>query len=191
MFITLPLCIIMYLRKKIKRMIYMDKKFERRGYVFHDVDDLVEYLFLKFGKLSPLKLQKGLYFLYAYYGATYGKAKQTPGESEQDIAYPPRLFNEEFEAWTFGPVIRSVYNKNRRDDYGNNFNADVIEHIAKETPDVLLFIDELFAQINSVSDFTLVDRSHEDDAWKVAISKGNSTPIDNDDLIQEYARKYA
>lgn len=169
----------------------MSKIFENNDYVFNNVDNLVEYLFAKFGGLSPLKLQKGLYFLYAYYGATYGEAKQEDGESEQDVNFPPRLFNAEFEAWTYGPVIRSVYVKNRDGEYGEHGTSENVDEL-KSIPEVKLFIDEIFNQINSVSDFSLVDRSHEDEAWKKAYDNGNgrSTGIDNELLVTEYKEKY-
>lgn len=160
----------------------------KERYVFKNVDTLVQYLYSRFGNLSPLKLQKGLYFLYAYYGAVYGEAKQSEGESEQDLLYPSRLFDETFEAWTYGPVVRSVYNKNKSEHYKPNKDMELDEF--KEYPDIQRFIDELFEQINSVSDFSLVDRSHEDLVWKAAYDKGKSTVMDNEAIIREYREKY-
>src|SRR5690625_2390440 len=94
LFILFPICIILGIRNISillnKRVVTMNNTLEGKDYVFESVDNLVEYLFSRFGKLSPLKLQKGLYFLYAYYGATYGEAKQEEGESEQDINFPKR-----------------------------------------------------------------------------------------------------
>lgn len=64
---------------------------------FKDVNDLIAYLYTKVDSLSPLKLQKGLYFLYAYYSAMYGS---TLDNEEAEITYdlPSELFPAEFEA---------------------------------------------------------------------------------------------
>lgn len=42
----------------------------------------------------------------------------------------------------------------------------------------------LFEQIDTVNDFGLVDRSHQDDVWKEAYKK--SRIIDKDLIIKEY-----
>lgn len=47
--------------------------------------------------VTPMKLQKLLYFVYKRYLQTTGK----------------RLFNEDFEVWKYGPVVRSVYDEFR------------------------------------------------------------------------------
>ena len=172
----------MYVDRKKKRVRKMNN-----NYVFDRVDDLVEYLFSTFGDLSPLKLQKGLYFLYAYYGATYGEARREEGESEQDVNYPNRLFNAKFEAWTYGPVIKSVYTNNKNNQYGD---MEFYPNELNDYPDIEVFINELFGQINEISDFTLVDRSHEDVSWSQAYNAGRSTIIDDESLIQEYREKY-
>lgn len=159
----------------------------KQNVVFESVDNLINYLYHRYGELTPIKLQKGLYFLYAYYGATYGETEETDGVLEQSFDdFPDRLFDENFEAWTYGPVIREVWKKQKSGEYGKaepNLNG-----IKRET---LLFIDELFEQINSVSDFSLVDRSHEDEAWVNAYNSDNDNKkLNNNDLIKEYKEKY-
>lgn len=159
----------------------------KHEFAFENVDDLINYLYNQYGELTPIKLQKGLYFLYAYYGATYGKTRESEGVLEQDFAdFPDSLFDAQFEAWTYGPVIKDVWAKQKAGFYGND--TPNIQNIKRE---IILFIDELFEQINSVSDFSLVDRSHEDEAWIDAYNSGATTKImNNNDLIEEYKRKY-
>lgn len=162
---------------------------EQKKYVFSNVDNLANYLFSEFGNLTPLKLQKGLYFLFAYYGAMYGRGKQEIGESEQSTNFPAELFEAEFEAWTYGPVIRDVYQKNKNEEYTSMAIDE--SHDVNVLPEVRLFIDEMFGQINSISDFSLVDRSHEDEAWSKAYHEhGQSSVMSNEDLINEYREKY-
>lgn len=162
---------------------------DHNEYVFNSVDEFVKYLYSAFGKLTPIKLQKGLYFLYAYYGATYGESESS-GVLEEDFKVPKSLFPPRFEAWTYGPVIRSVWEKQRQGEYDSYANKEMDEELATKYPEADLFIRELFSQINSVSDFSLVDRSHEDEAWKVAYEFGGSTPIENELIIKEYKEKY-
>lgn len=158
----------------------------KKDYVFDTQDKIVNYLISKFGSLTPLKLQKGLYFLYAYYGALYNN-KKADGELEEDFNMPKELFPAKFEAWTYGPVIREVYQKYNEGEYNE---VQFEEDIDSKYPEAIAFINDMFTQINSLSDFTLVDRSHEDDSWKNAYDKGKSTNIDNDNIIMEYQEKY-
>ncbi|AWW34592.1 hypothetical protein CT138_06885 [Mannheimia varigena] len=161
---------------------------------FNNVNELIAYLYTKVGSLSPLKLQKGLYFLYAYYSAMYG-IKHANEESESDYNLPKELFSAEFEAWNYGPVIRSVYmdrklGEDKYQEMARKFDADLFfnDDNGKE---VKSFIDDLFSQISKASDFSLVDRSHEDKAWENAFSQGKSTIIPNQAIIDEYKTKFA
>lgn len=62
--------------------------------------DIAKYLICKFNSeeniITQLKLQKLLYFIEAYYMAFYDKYA---------------LYIEDFYAWTYGPVIKEVYDK--------------------------------------------------------------------------------
>lgn len=161
-----------------------------REYVFPHVDELVNYLFQEYGKLTPLKLQKSLYFLYAYYGALFNEVEDE-GTLEEDFKMPKELFPATFEAWTYGPVIKDVYKKYKNDEYSGEYcKQDLIKEIENETPKASQFVNDMFSQINTLSDFTLVDRSHEDRSWKNAYSQGKSTVINNDDLVCEYRERY-
>lgn len=135
----------------------------------HDVCRLIKKIN---SEVSPLKLQKSLYFMYAYYGAMQDK----------------ELFQAEFEAWDYGSVIRDVYLQNKDGIYDrDDFDESTID------PEQQEYIRDLFRQIDSVSDFSLVGRNHIDESWKEA--KARRTPekmatIDNKRLIAEYKRDY-
>ncbi|WP_179124076.1 Panacea domain-containing protein [Marinococcus halophilus] len=159
------------------------------GQAIYNVHDVARYLhWLKRNKgeeLSPIKLQKGLYFLYAFYGAIYDvDAKEMESEGSNNLS---TLFDAEFEAWQYGPVIRDVYFRNKDNSYDELSIRASVETI-RQNPEAKAFIDEMFEEINSVSDFTLVDKSHEDQAWYKAF-KNNQDVIDNDYLIREYVVK--
>lgn len=157
-----------------------------KEYLFDDVRDLIKYLFQHYGALSPLKLQKGLYFLFAYYGAMYGKNRENEKSAEIGYTFPKYLFQADFEAWNYGPVIRDVYFENKRGSY-NRFVDD--EEKIDIPSEIEAFINELFVQIKNTSDFSLVDRSHEDVTWEKAHQNGRSTmPVE--DIIDEYSKEY-
>ncbi|MNW48900.1 hypothetical protein D3C74_262900 [compost metagenome] len=156
---------------------------------YFNVKDLASYLYHKKPDISPLKLQKGLYFLFAYHGALYGERTEE-GVFEGTVGKPKYLFEAHFEAWQYGPVVREVYHADRTGEYADPESQDSAIRLIESEPEVKKFIDEMFEQIDSVSDFKLVDRSHQDEAWKNAYAKGQSTPMDNEEIIKEYRESY-
>ncbi|QGA11015.1 DUF4065 domain-containing protein [Acinetobacter wanghuae] len=115
--------------------------------------------------LTPLKLQKILYYVSTEYFKKYGK----------------RLFSEDFQKWQYGPVVKDVYHE---------FKSSGLHHIAR--PKAKLEISEtgsIFRKefdintLNSDSEFVmiaenviktympwkafdLVERTHDEIAWK-------------------------
>ncbi|MFZ3590005.1 Panacea domain-containing protein [Bacillus sp. DJP31] len=154
--------------------------------VFNSVHTVAKYLYHLNNEISPIKLQKSLYFLFAYYGALYGINKED-GVFEGSPNSPRYLFDSEFEAWKYGPVIREVFNVNKQDGYQEVEIIEAVKEVVSKN-EVKSFIDELFNQINSVSDFGLVDRSHQDFVWKNAFKSG--ILMDKDHIIDEYMEKY-
>jgi len=148
-------------------------------------------------QISPIKLQKSLYFCFAYWGAYIEKAKLSVLES--DVAeidftqYPVYLFpdtkHDYFEAWTYGPVIRSVYQAQT-----DIIREPVCEEVANIKPEVFDMIEGLLNQLFEISDFSLVNISHSDDVWKenydVAAESHNKV-IAHDAIIEEYMKKYS
>lgn len=154
-----------------------------KEFYFNNVDILINHLLYKNKELPPLKLQKNLYFLFAFYSGNY-QVEEKEGISEISYSYPRYLFNADFEAWTYGPVIREVYNKNKNNGYSaKKFEFDMNSIIDKEISN---FIDDVSEMIMNKSDFALVDRSHDDRVWKDAIAQGNSTPMKKEDIENEY-----
>lgn len=138
-------------------------------------------------EISPIKLQKSLYFCFAYWGAFVRKSMNSD-YVEENINLSEYLFPEKFQAWVYGPVIPDIfrYYNNELLEY-MDFDPDTVfneeQNLVKETIDSLL--DELF----SVSDFKLVSISHEDNCWKKNFdinSSTHNTPIDPQDIISEY-----
>lgn len=148
-------------------------------YYFDDVDALVEHILYEFPEITPLKLQKSLYMLFAFYIVAIRSGRET------NKAIPDRLFKADFEAWTSGLVIRDVYQKVKNNSYqakAYNFRAKAVDLEIRD------FIDNLVSQIMQKSDFALMTRSREDKSWKNAIAKGKTTHISMDDIIAEYEK---
>lgn len=139
--------------------------------------------------ISPLRLQKTLYFLFAFYSKIFGKLHVENDYEEEGIfegsnaeSYPKYLFNENFEAWKFGPVLRSVYSSNK-----NGQLEPEIWEPKKEEKEVYEMFEEAIEAINKRGDFELVERTHEDQAWKKAY-KENGMPgeISKEDIVKDY-----
>lgn len=168
--------------------------------VFEDAKDVIALIKRGRDYLSPIRLQKALYFLFAYYGATYGSIPNSKSEEERasevdDNLFPKYLFNEyngkeiEFEAWQYGPVIRPIYADNKENMFENiSFDEEKYKNI-NIINDVILFVNDIMEELDSMSDFSLVDRSHQDLAWRSKFNIDDpyrSNVIDKDELIAEY-----
>lgn len=126
--------------------------------------------------VSPMKLQKLIYFIYRDYLQKTGAP----------------LFTEEFQTWQYGPVLRSVY------DEFKTFKAKPITRFAKTANDEVYVINEsvdpaLGASINSVwnrykyQDGIALSRitHREGSAWRIAFESGKGT-LQDDDIRRDY-----
>ncbi|RIY31153.1 hypothetical protein CKF54_07350 [Psittacicella hinzii] len=163
-------------------------------YVFDNVDVLASYLYSLKKDISPIKLQKSLYFLYAFYAGMYYQ-NQDQVEFKGGVIFPNELFEADFEAWTYGPAIREVYDK-RKDGsqyYLDFMNSQEYLTFMQNLRDedygsiVLEFINDVFQDISVRSDFALVERSHEDQTWLNAYEDGKKK-MKNSDIIDEYVK---
>lgn len=146
---------------------------------------IMDYYKEKFSnEISPIKLQKSLYFCFAYWGGYVRKSKMQ--DTEITIDKSDWLFDENIEAWVYGPVVPDVYHDNQLINSRNinlfDGNEDVKDYINGVLDDILI-----------VSDFKLVEVSHSDNCWKKNFdpnSERHNVIIDKEDIIQEYAKIY-
>ena len=156
------------------------------SYFFDDKYRLVSYLMDHFTNATPLKIQKAMYFLWAFYAATYGNIDYNSDSEFNGIErYPKELFEAHFEAWQYGPVLKDVYSK-----YKNNagcIHQEVNPWYKGMSGDVWSFIDGLVSQIDKVNDFGLVSRSYQDSAWREAYKDGPlHMPMDSKKIKENY-----
>lgn len=151
-----------------------------KQFFFQNIDNLVEHILFQFPEIRPLKLQKGLYFLFAFYINTYSiEPRQDIIETESN--FPQYLFDAEFEAWTYGPVIRSVYLKFKNKDYTPRQYP-----FSKKDKEIEIFINDVMEMVLNKSDFALVDRVQEDLAWQKAYQKQKCSILDIKHIEAEY-----
>lgn len=170
-----------------------------REYFFEDIKDLIAHLKHIDPDMGPIRLQKTLYFLFAFYGATYGSIGNENNEEKNELLsevdsdfYPKQLFANALEAWQYGPVIRDVYFGNKNDEYEGLSDQTGEKYSKRNEQDVIFFLDGLVNDMKEMSDFALVDRTHQDKAWKDkfdAVNPYASNKIDKQALVQEYKEK--
>lgn len=148
-----------------------------RKYYFNNVDDLVNHLFYKEPDITPLRLQINLYFLFTFYIGIY--------QNQND--YPAYLFNANFEADHYGPIIRRVYLKQEEGEYAPR---EFIFKNHEMDREINKFINDLFNEITDRSDFSLVDRLHEDTTWRKAIKDEESNIMLKEDIASEYKKLF-
>lgn len=119
--------------------------------------------------ISNLKLQKLLY----YAQGSYLGLKDEP------------LFNEEIEAWTYGPVVPEVYHEYK--GYGSKlidtsemiFSTDVID------PEDVKVLEEVYQVFGQYSASKLVKMTHEETPW---LSTKKNCIIEKD-VIKKYFKE--
>ncbi|ADH03105.1 gp24 [Brochothrix phage BL3] len=149
-----------------------------------DKTALVNHVHSRIENMTNIRLQKTMYLLFAFYGATFGSMEK---DKELDEFYPKYLFEPSFEAWRYGPVDNEIY----RDFKSEVFSIAPFEPKTKEEINVLKFLDDLIVQTNAINDFGLVDRTHQDDAWRERYVEGEiHIKMDADEIIDEYLEKY-
>ena len=120
--------------------------------------------------ISNLKLQKLLYFSWLEY---YRRTEKP-------------LFEEEFQAWKYGPVVPSVY----YDNWRNAANYLLVpkrtsEPIDDETCD---FLKEMLLEYNDMSISEMIELSHKSDPWVRNYKINKKNPIPTSDMKVEASR---
>lgn len=139
--------------------------------------------------ISPIKLQKSLYFLFAYWGQFIRSNKEN--QDSVEISYADLneiLFDDRIEAWTYGPVVPNVFIAEKNDWLDRDIEDDYLKNeiVKKE------FIDNLLEQLFEIDDFGLVNISHQDECWRkhyIESDERHSREIPKEEIIDEYSRK--
>ena len=120
--------------------------------------------------LSNLKLQKLLYYEQGYHLAVFG----TP------------LFDEDIEAWMYGPVVPSVYEHFK--DYGNKGIEGDFPNIALTEKEENLFEDvyDTYCELSAIG---LMRQTHSESPW-TSVEPGKGNIISKDSMRDFFKQLY-
>lgn len=152
-------------------------------------EQVAQYLLDNLSNDTPIKIQKGLYFLWAYYSATYGNidsSNNAQSEFDSMDPYPEFLFEPNFQAWMYGPVDPDIYHQYKSEE-NPQFSETKINFDSTNKKEIQKFMDNFIRQINEVNDFGLVSRSHQDSAWSSVYREGiRDIKIDPNSIKENY-----
>lgn len=128
--------------------------------------------------LTPMKLQKLCYYVQAIYMATHN------GEP---------LFEEDFQAWTYGPVITALYQEYK--DYGWRSIQEEFE-LPEIEPEKLESIEQIVEAYGRYDGAALVTMTHREYPWLEARkglseTEGSNALISKDSMKSFFERKLA
>lgn len=137
------------------------------------VEVVIRYLLRKVSDITPLALQKILYYAQAFYYALFGT----------------ELFSDSCQAWAHGPVFPEVYHKYKI--YGFNPIEASITDLEEETSELtnreVQFLDAIISAFSYYSGGTLEKMTHSEFPWQNAraglLAEDRSvTEIDRNDI---------
>lgn len=138
------------------------------------VFDIANY-FLSKDNLTPKKLQKLVYYAYAWFIALNN-------EDVNEVANV--LFDEQPEAWIHGPVFPSLYDKYK----GYNWNE--IQKIDNDScfninDDLKAFLNDVWIKFGKFSADQLEYMTHQEEPWAKARKNISSTMRSNEKISKE------
>ncbi len=142
-----------------------------------DIDMIAEYIIVIGKEITPLALQKILYYAQGFYKAFFGKF----------------LFEDDCQAWVHGPVYVNIYEKYKEFKSANiciDIDYDIEDTIVDEKREILNAIIKYFGYYNGKA---LEKMSHYETPWinarKGLLPTENSNNIMNKEDIKEYFEK--
>lgn len=103
--------------------------------------------------ITNLRLQKLVYYAQAWHLANFSEA----------------LFDEEFEAWVHGPVIKSLYRENKSFGYKPIDKQIKLTEAGQNIPsDKLDFLQEVADVYMKYTAYDLEKMTHQEDPWIIA-----------------------
>jgi uncharacterized phage-associated protein len=124
-----------------------------------------------------LKLQKLLFYAQGWFLAE----KNRP------------LFEDEFQAWVYGPAIPSLYGELKQ--YGSYAISKIIDQNAIELlPEEIQHLDDIYASYGDFTSTELVSLTHNEKSWQDARAgilpyNASSNVISKDDIKKDFEEK--
>jgi uncharacterized phage-associated protein len=138
-----------------------------------DVEEIAEYFIKKTqdsgGYISPLKLQKVLYYAQGYHLAAF----DTP------------LFDDEIQAWQHGPVAPKIYHK-----YKSSSQVLESEISAFSLPEGLVkFLDNILDVYGRYSAWQLREMTHHETPWLSSYEEGVTHKVISQLSLKDFFKK--
>jgi len=152
-----------------------DSRFQNS--IASEIEMISEYIIIVGKEITPLSLQKILYYAQGFYKAFFGKF----------------LFEDDCQAWVHGPVFVDIYEKYRDFKSANiiiDIDYDIEDIIVDEKREILNAVIKYFGYYNGKA---LEKMSHYETPWinarKGLLPTENSNNIINKEDIKEYFEK--
>ncbi|CAL7886048.1 Panacea domain-containing protein [Fusobacterium necrophorum] len=115
--------------------------------------------------ISNLVLQKLLYFIQASSLVTTGRP----------------AFEEDIEAWMYGPVVPEVYTNFRANEhFYDNFSTDNLDQ------NIQNIVVNVTNNLGGINPYSLVNATHGYDTWREAWDRGGRNTIIRQEEIRDY-----
>lgn len=134
-------------------------------------------------EIPILKMNKVLYFCFAYYGAYVRAGKNNKENIELEISEDVKeyLFNVEFKAGIYGPYIEILPRYQNRYLIQDTYIEDIYNS------EVLKYLDPLIRDLFNANEYDLMDISMKDEEYKRA-KNNNYGIMNNENIIDEYCK---
>lgn len=140
-------------RKSMAAIEVLNQDIEKEGgNEIGKLESAVWYLLIKTSEITPLALQKLLYFAQGF----------------QKSFVNQFLFEEDCEAWAHGPVYRNVYNKFRNSGYNPIEEKELSSEILNLTEDEKELLDYIVLYFGCYSGKVLEEMTHLEEPWRIA-----------------------
>ena len=132
--------------------------------------------------ISILKMNKVLYFCFAYYGAYVRAGKNNKENTELEISEDVKeyLLNVEFKAGIYGPYIEILPQYQNRYSIQGTYIEDIYTSEVK-------YLDPLIRDLFNANEFDSMDISKKDEEYKRA-KNNNYGIMNNENVIDEYCK---
>lgn len=141
--------------------------------------------------ISILKMNKVLYFCFAYWGAYVRMGKNNIDNIEVDRLedYSEYLFDTEFKAGVYGPYMKNLSKINNKYFIKYEKEKELHNFIVKNQygGNIYKFLEPLIRDAFEANEFDLMDISMKDEEYKRA-KDNNYGIMDNDKIIDEYCK---
>jgi len=127
----------------------------------------------KFGKLTPMKLIKLVYFAHSWYLAL------TDGE---------KLVDEKIQAWKYGPVFPSLYDNIKlkgKIEISDPLPYDREETISKEDAEFLERIWDMYGNYNGI-ELSAITHANDTPWQKIYKEDTRDSEIPNEEILRHY-----